>query len=200
MRLNRHFYKRSAVIVARELLGKELVRLIDGEKIVSKIVETEAYEGPKDKASHAYNNRKTQRTQPMFSVGGTVYIYMIYGMHHCFNVVTGEVEYPAAVLIRAVEPVTGKNLMKENRKITSNDEKNLTNGPGKLCEALKITRHLSGIDLVTSNQIYIREGAEEKNDTILTARRVNISYAQEYQKKQWRFLIKGNPFVSKQKK
>ena len=196
MKLDYHFYQRDAVTVAKELLGKFLVREIDDQKIIVKIVDTEAYMGAEDKASHAYNNKKTKRTKNMFARGGIAYIYLIYGMYYCFNIVTAAEDNPHAVLIRAVETVKGLELIKENRKIKSKKIEELTNGPGKLSQALKIDKSFNGCDLVKSNKLYLIEN-EIKNLNIKSVPRVNIDYAEEYKDKKWRFYIKGNKFISK---
>jgi DNA-3-methyladenine glycosylase len=163
---------------------------------MTKIVDTEAYMGAEDKASHAYNNKKTKRTKTMFGKGGLAYIYLIYGMYHCFNVVTEVKDDPHAVLIRAVEPVEGLELIKKNRNIKSSNLEDLTNGPGKLSQALKIDKSLDGCDLVKSNKLYLLD--QENNDfKVVAAPRVNIDYAEEYKDKLWRFYIRGNKFISK---
>ena len=196
MRLDYNFYQKDAVTAAKDLLGKILVREIDGQKIMVKIVDTEAYLGADDKASHAYNNKKTKRTETMFARGGLAYIYLIYGMYHCFNIVTAEIDNPHAVLIRAVEPVEGLELIKRNRKIKSSKIEDLTNGPGKLSQALRIDKSLNGCDLVKSNELYLLDN-EDNNFKIEAAPRVNIDYAEEYKDKKWRFYIKKNKFISK---
>ena len=195
MFLTEEFYRQDALTVARELVGNKLVRKIGDEKIVSKIVETEAYMGPEDKASHAYNNKRTKRTETMFAKGGITYIYLIYGMYHCFNVVTASKGKPEAVLIRAVEPLNGVEIMRANREIKSKKEEDLTNGPGKLCQALEIDRSLNGIKLIKDNELYI-EDVVESNYESKKGKRINIDYAEEYKDKLWRFYLKGNSFLS----
>ena len=196
MKLDYDFYQNDAVTAAKDLLGKITVREINGQKIMTKIVDTEAYMGAEDKASHAYNNKKTKRTKTMFGKGGLAYIYLIYGMYHCFNVVTAVKDDPHAVLIRAVEPVEGLELIKKNRNIKSSNIEDLTNGPGKLSQVLKIDKSLDGCDLVKSNKLYLLD--QENNDfKVEAAPRVNIDYAEEYKDKKWRFYIRGNKFISK---
>ncbi len=196
MKLDYDFYQKDAVQTAKNLLGKIIVRKYEGKTIKVKIVDTEAYMGAQDKASHAYNNKKTKRTETMFAGGGLAYIYLIYGMYYCFNIVTAEENNPHAVLIRAVEPVKGFDAIKKNRKIKSNKVEALTNGPGKLSQALKIDKSLDGCDLVKSNQLYLLNN--EVDDFIIEkVPRVNIDYAEEYKDKKWRFYIKGNKFISK---
>jgi DNA-3-methyladenine glycosylase len=194
--LKKEFYLQNAEIVAKELLGKYLVREYDNKKIVCKIVETEAYIGPEDKACHAYNNRCTERTKVMFEEGGIAYIYFIYGMYYCLNIVVEREGKPEAVLIRGVEPAENIEEIKSNRSIKSKKEQDLTNGPGKLCTALKIDKSLNGYDVTRKGELYITEG--EEIEEIITAKRINIDYAEEYRDKHWRFYIKGNKFVSKE--
>ncbi|SIQ05861.1 DNA-3-methyladenine glycosylase [Halanaerobium kushneri] len=196
MRLNQKFYQKDAVQTAKDLLGKIIVRKYYGKTIKVKIVETEAYCGAEDKASHAYNNKKTKRTAPMFKEGGHSYIYLIYGMYYCFNVVTASENNPHAVLIRAVEPLTGIKQIKENRQIKSSRTEDLTNGPGKLSQALKINKSLDGCSLVENSSLYIIDGSAE-NFEINSSPRVNIDYAEEYKDKKWRFFIKNNKYISK---
>mgnify|MGYP000907705268 FL=1 len=194
-RLELSFYQRNSVLLAQKLLGKYLIRNIGGDRIMTKIVETEAYMGPEDKAAHSYNNRRTQRTEVMFGRPGKAYVYMIYGMYYCLNIVAGEEEIPEAVLIRGVEPIEGIEILKQNRKIKGKQINNLTNGPGKLCEALAIDKSLNGSDLVFRNEIYILD-SKEKPD-IVKSKRINIDYAEEYVNKLWRFYIRDNIFVSR---
>lgn len=193
--LTEDFYKQDALTVARELIGKKLVREIGDKKITSKIVETEAYLGPEDKASHAYNNKRTKRTETMFLEGEVVYVYMIYGMYYCLNVVTAKKGKPEAVLIRAVEPFSGLEIIKENRQIKSKREEDLTNGPGKLCQALAVDDKLDGVKLTDKNDIYITEG-NLSDFEIGKGKRVNIDYAEEYKDKLWRFYFKGSSYLS----
>ena len=194
MRLNEDFYRQDALTVAQELLGKFIVRETDGQRIKAKIVETEAYLGPEDKGCHAYQNKKTARTEVMFKQGGVAYVYLIYGLHNLFNVVVND-KKPEAVLIRAVEPRQGLEMMKENRKIKSNKDLDLTNGPGKLTEALDIDRRFNDYDLISGDKLYLT--SEQSNDfQILSSKRINIDYAEEYKDKPWRFYIKGSQFTS----
>lgn len=144
----REFYTRAGVLaVARDLLGQRLVvPAANGTRVAGIIVETEAYRGPADRASHAYGGRRTRRTETMYRMGGTAYVYFVYGMHHQFNVVTNAEDIPHAVLVRALEPVEGLELMRRRRRAASDRE--LTNGPGKLCQALGIDRALDAADLL----------------------------------------------------
>ncbi|WP_053954951.1 DNA-3-methyladenine glycosylase [Inediibacterium massiliense] len=195
MKLDESFYRKDALILAKDLLGKILVRKIDNHFIECKIVETESYIGPLDKGCHAYNNKRTKRTEVMFWRGGHAYIYMIYGMYYCLNIVAANKDEPQAVLIRGVEPLNEFEILKENRKIKSKHLKDLTNGPGKLCDALNITKELNGYDMVAKDELYIKDNHEKVE--IVSAKRINIDYAEEYKDKLWRFYIKENPFVSK---
>lgn len=199
LRLGYEFYQQDTLTVAQQLLGKLIVRNIDGEELVCMIVETEAYMGPIDKASHAYQNRRTQRTEAMFLPGGYVYVYLIYGMYNCLNVVTTIKDQPEAVLIRGVEPLEGIETMRNNRRLKNTNDTNLTNGPGKLCQALAIDRQLNKYNLVTGGQLYIKENPKLDEIKIIKAKRINIDYAEEYVDKLWRFYIDGNKFVSKKK-
>ena len=152
-KLDREFYDRDTVTVARDLLGKLLVRELDGHRLVGRITETEAYVGPIDKACHAYNYKRTPRTETLFSPPGTAYIYLIYGMYHCLNFVTEAEGTPCAVLIRGLSPVENEAQMALNRfgrlpgQLSSYQRKNFLNGPGKLCKALQLDRSQNGLDL-----------------------------------------------------
>lgn len=201
-KLSRSFYTRDTLIVAKELLGKILVYKYKGKILTGRIVETEGYIGPIDKAAHTYNNRKTKRTEIMFSKGGYAYVYIIYGMYYCLNVVTEKEGVGTAVLIRAIEPLKGKEYMALNRynedlAILNNKKKiNLTNGPGKLCKAFNITKENNGMDLTSSELCICKEEIEEEYE-IIKSKRININYAEEAKDFEWRFFIKGNSYVSK---
>lgn len=132
----------------------------------------------------------------MFKPGGYAYIFLIYGMYNCLNVVTNERDKPEAVLIRGIEPINGIDIIKKNRNIKSEKTADLTNGPGKLCEALAIGKELNGYDLISGDQLYIKDSDEKTNFEIVSSKRINIDYAEEYRDKHWRFYIKNNPFVS----
>jgi DNA-3-methyladenine glycosylase len=195
--LPRDFYTRIGVLtVARDLLGRRLVvPAADGTRVAGIIVETEAYRGPADRASHAYGGRRTRRTETMYRVGGTAYVYFVYGMHHQFNVVTGVAEVPHAVLVRALEPTEGVALMRERRRGATDRE--LTSGPGKLCQALGIDRALDAADLL-GPQVWIERG-ERPLPLAAIARgpRVGIDYAEKWAAMPWRFWIRENAFVSR---
>ena len=192
-KLPRSFYSRSALDVASDLLGKVLVRRLNRRNLAGKIVETEAYVGPHDLACHASKGH-TPRTAVMFGEAGNAYIYMIYGFHFCLNVVTERVGYPAAVLIRAVEPLENVETM---RRLRGNPERetDIGSGPGKLCKAMSIDKKLNGEDLL-GRTLWI----EERNldpGTMLTSPRVGVDYAGEYKDKPWRFYVDGSRHVSR---
>ena len=196
MRFEREFFLRDALIVGPEILGDFLIRKIGDKIIKTKIVEVEAYMGPEDRASHAYGNKRTTRTEPMFSVGGNSYVYLIYGMYNCINIVCQVEGKPEALLIRGVEPLNEIEFLSENRNLIKNVH-NLTNGPGKLCSALKINREFSGYDLVTGENLYLEKNENKEKIEVVSSMRVGIDYAEEYKEKLWRFYIKNNKFVSK---
>jgi DNA-3-methyladenine glycosylase len=192
MKLSRDFYAQPTDLVARHLLGKYLVHAHPDGTTVGKIIETEAYIGPDDKASHA-SRGPTPRAAIMFGPPGFAYIYLIYGMYHCLNVVTEAADYPAAVLIRAVEPLAGIALMQERRQIS--EVRQLTNGPGKVCQAFAIDRRLNGFDLVGA-VLYIEDDGEIP-DAIVATTRVGVDYAGPWKDKPWRFYVRDHPAVSK---
>ncbi|WP_426349216.1 DNA-3-methyladenine glycosylase [Alloiococcus sp. CFN-8] len=203
-KLREDFYSRSSLVVAKELLGKIIVHknIEKGVELWGRIVETEAYKGPSDKAAHSYNNRRTKRTEVMFGPGGRAYIYFIYGMYDCMNVVCAEENVPEAVLIRGLEPVNGLEEMAINRfgssyeLLTKRQRINLTNGPGKLCRAMGITRALNGIEL-QGEELFLLDVPNIEETDIIAAKRVGIDYAEEAKDFLWRYYIKDNPFVSK---
>ena len=186
--LTRKFFSRRTDLVAIDLLGCILVRKIGNKKLSGKIVETEAYFGESDPASHAYRG-VTPRNKIMFGKPGFAYVYFIYGNHHCLNFTTEREGRAGAVLIRALEPLEGIGLMKKNRG--TNNIKNLTNGPGKLTQALAITREQNGLDLA-GNVLYVLKGDEPKE--IVRTTRVGIRNGKDLK---LRFYIKDSPFVSK---
>jgi DNA-3-methyladenine glycosylase len=195
-KLPREFYTRSNVLaVARELLGKLLVvQLRNGKRVSGKIVELEAYRGPEDRAAHSYGGRRTRRTETMYGIGGTAYVFFVYGMYNQFNVVSGPAETPHAILIRALEPVEGIELMRKRRH--GQPDHNLTNGPGKLCLALGIDRTLDNADL-TGARVWIEDAAKLSSRLIASGPRIGIDYAEEWVDKPWRFWVKGNSYVSR---
>lgn len=195
-KLERDFYERNDVVkIAQQLLGKILVTNFDGLFTAARIVETEAYNGIIDKASHAFNTRRTKRTEIMFGEGGVAYVYLCYGIHHLFNVVTNKKDTPHAVLIRAAEPVEGIETMLMRTGKTKPDF-SLTKGPGNVSKALGITTKHTGIDLL-SNEIFIADdGFVVKKKELIIAPRIGVDYAAEDALLPYRFFIKDNPFVS----
>lgn len=192
-RLRKEFYLNDTLTVSKQLLGKFLVRKYNGSYLTGKIVETEAYLGDTDPACHAYG-RITPRNSTLFMEGGIAYVYFIYGNYFCFNVVTEKEGFGAAVLIRALEPVTGSATMKLLRgKIKK--EHDLTNGPAKLCLAFGIDGKLNGTDL-QSKDIFISRGPAEENFTVAVSRRIGIEKGSHFP---YRFFIKDNPFVTRHK-
>jgi DNA-3-methyladenine glycosylase len=184
--------------VAKDLLGKLLVRRVGERVLIARIVETEEY-CQNDPASHSFRG-PTNRNEVMFSEGGHLYVYFTYGMHFCANVVTGSAGKGEAVLLRAVEPIDGIDIMTRNRKLHGRGmkrgdafEKNLTNGPAKLCQALKIGRRENGIDLL-GDEIYLLDAPRLQPSEIATSTRIGIRVGQ---KTPWRFFIKGNEWVSR---
>lgn len=195
-KLERQFYTRELLTVAKELLGKILVK-DDGKIIFSgKIVEVEAYDGSIDEAAHTYIG-KTKRNEIMFGIGGFLYVYFTYGAHFCSNVVTGREGEGTAVLIRAVEPLGGMKKMAHNRfgrnLINEKEKYNLTSGPGKVCKALSITRDHYGIDL-TGNKIFLLDQPEINEEQIVISKRIGIKKSVDLP---WRFYIKDNPYISR---
>jgi DNA-3-methyladenine glycosylase len=196
-RLSRGFYTRASVLaVARDLLGRRLVvPARNGTRVAGIIVETEAYRGPEDRASHAYGGRRTARTETMYRRGGTAYVYFVYGMYHQFNVVTNEAEIPHAVLVRALQPTEGIGLMRRRRGARPDHE--LTSGPGKLCIALGIDRRHDGADL-REERVWIEAGDGPPAPASITCGpRVGIDYAGAWARRPWRFWIRGHPSVSR---
>lgn len=194
VKLKSDFYLQNTKTVAQELLGKTLVRIYKNKILSGKIVETEAYLGIKDKAAHSYNNRKTPRTKTMYMHGGHTYVYFIYGMYYCLNAVTQKEGTPEAVLIRALEPIEGIEQMKKFRNNT--DLKNLTSGPGKLCQALKIDKTLNAYSL-NSDDIFILDNNGVTKSKILATPRIGVDYAEEAAQWKLRYTIKDNKFASK---
>ncbi|MFO7262569.1 MAG: 3-methyladenine DNA glycosylase [Bacillaceae bacterium G1] len=222
MNLN-DFFQRPTLELAPALLGMELVHETEDGTASGIIVEVEAYMGPEDKAAHSYGGKKTQRTEVMFGPPGRAYVYFIYGMYYCFNIVSGPPGKPEAILVRALAPAQGIPLMAQRRGVAltpeltavldkqgsltvSYDEltaasrrllKGLTNGPGKLCTALAITKAQYGWDL-TRSRLYLRPGIGPiPPEQVARGPRINIGYAEEAIHYPWRFWIRDNPFVSK---
>ncbi|MCL7930668.1 DNA-3-methyladenine glycosylase [Halomonas llamarensis] len=190
--LPRAFYHRDTLDVARDLLGCHLVRRVEDDMLVAKIVETEAYRGSEDSACHAHR-RKTPRTEAMFGPPGHAYVYLVYGIHWLLNVVTQPEGNPCAVLIRAVEPVAGEAAMRAQRHVKG---RNLSNGPGKLTNALGIDKALYGHDMTQTEALWITQG--ETPHTVATGPRVGIDYAKLHDRDApWRLWIADNTWVSR---
>jgi len=190
--IQREFFSRDTIIVAKDLLGKYLVRKIMNNLIIGKIIEVEAYLGSKDKASHSYNLRKTNRTKIMYEKPGTLYVYLIYGIYHCLNVICEPEGIPCAILIRKLFPVKGIELMKERRKVKlGKNFKNLMDGPGKLCMAMDITKEkFNGMDsCATDSKLFFSIGDLVDKENIKTGTRIGIDYAEEDKDRLLRFWI-----------
>jgi DNA-3-methyladenine glycosylase len=188
--LSRAFYERGTVTVAKELLGKFVVRVVEQNRLVGRIVEVEAYRGSDDPASHAFHGI-TPRTTPMFGEPGHAYVYFTYGNHYCFNVTTERTGIAGAVLIRALEPVEGLDVMKRFRPHVSTFD--ITNGPGKLTKALCIDKALNKIDLTKCGPLFLR-GSNSERVEIACSARIGITTGTD---RLWRFFVDGNPYVSK---
>lgn len=210
-RLQREFFTRDGLIVARELLGKVLVRETSAGTIRGIITEVESYMGVNDKGSHTYGGRRTERTEPMFHVGGTSYVYFTYGMYYCMNITSGLEGDPQAVLIRSVEPAdeesrermlqlrmaAGVARMQRSKsvaqaeldKLRKNLEKHLADGPGKMCIAMGITKADNAVDMIESDTFYVTEGIEVEPEKIKNGKRIGIDYAEEAADYLWRFFL-----------
>ncbi|MBM7549700.1 DNA-3-methyladenine glycosylase [Peptoniphilus gorbachii] len=197
--LESNFFKRDTVEVAKNLLGKKIIRNISGNFFCAKIVETEAYIGLEDRACHSYGGNITKRNEILYKEGGTIYVYLIYGMYNLLNIVTKNENDPEAVLIRAVEPIENIDAMSLNRfgkiykDLSSYQKKNLTNGPGKLTIAMGIDRALNG-KILSQDYLYIEEGEDVRN--IIETKRIGIDYAGEDANLPLRFYIEDNHYVS----
>ena len=198
-KLDRSFYNRRDVVrIARDLLGKILVTQINGIRTSGRIVETEAYNGVVDRDSHAFGGRRTARTEHIYGDPGTVYVYICYGMHHLFNVVTNKKDIPHAVLIRALDPIQGINDMLVRTGKPSADYA-LTKGPGNLTRAMGISKINTGTNLF-SKEIFIEDdGLRYRKDQVLITKRIGVKYAREDAELPYRFIVKGNPYVSGKK-
>lgn len=199
-RLPRSYYQSLDVTtLAKDLLGKYLVTAINGVRCSGKIVETEAYRGPDDRACHAYNNRRTTRTEVMYATGGVAYVYICYGMHHLMNIVTGPKDNAHAVLIRALEPAEGIEIMAERRQMQVTDFR-LTKGPGALSLAMGITSELSGVSLISSTPVWVEDrGLTLSTHEICSGPRIGVESAGEAAGWPWRYFVKGNKYVSAKK-
>lgn len=197
--LPREFYDRNDVVaIATDLLGKIIITRFDGVITSARIVETEAYNGIIDKASHAFGNRRTNRTEIMYGPPGFAYVYLCYGIHHLFNVVCNSHEIPHAVLIRAVEPVEGISKMLE-RTGKKNADFTLTRGPGNVSKALGIKTFHTGLDLLDSEILIAEDGFRYSQKEIEKTPRIGVAYAGKDALLPYRFIVKGNKYVSKGK-
>jgi DNA-3-methyladenine glycosylase len=191
------FYQRDdVVLIARELLGKEVYSNIEGQITGGIIIETEAYRGPDDRGSHAYLNKRTPRNEMMYNAGGLVYMYICYGIHDMLNIVTGSKDMSHAILIRAIEPIKGLEIMRERRNIY-NQDKRLCKGPGALAKAMALNKLHNGIDL-QNDTIWIEDnGRSYTDEQVVASARVGMNFDGIYKTIPWRFYNKGNPYVSR---
>lgn len=202
MILDKEFYKQGALSLAKELLGKVVVRTVDNVTLRARIVETEAYIGEIDKASHAYNNRRTERTEPLFREGGIAYVFFIYGKYYCFNVISGVENKGEGVLIRAFEPLNEFDYLSKKRfneryeELSETKKRAISNGPSKLCMAFSIDKSDNYKKLYERGDLYIEDGKNEEFEIVET-KRIGIDYAEEAIDFPWRFYIRGNKYISK---
>ncbi len=195
-KLTLDFYQRGDVLViAKNLLGKILVTKFNGEETTGRIVEVEAYNGEIDKASHAFGGRRTKRTEIMFAEGGVAYVYLCYGIHYLFNVVTNNKNIPHAILIRAVEPIKGVEIMLKRTQKKKLDF-SLTKGPGNVSKALGLHTNHSGVSLLSKELFIAEDGFVYDDKEIIASPRIGVDYAAEDAKLKYRFFVKGNLFVS----
>ena len=195
-RLDRPFFARDTISVARELLGQRLVRVLDGDlHLAGIIVETEAYIGEGDRACHAACGR-TKRNAVMYGSAGHAYVYFVYGMYHCLNIVSEHEGFPAAVLLRALQPIEGIAYMRKNR--AGRADRELTSGPGRLCQALAVDLSFYGHDLCKSSKLFIESSSVPV--AISAGPRIGIAADEQCRERPWRFFVTDNPFVSCQKK
>ncbi len=208
--MNKEFFNNDGVYVAKNILGKFLIRKYNNMQVVTRIVETEAYMGVSDKAAHVYKDKKTDRTKPLYLEGGHIYVYLIYGMYNCLNISCNIKNIPECVLIRAVEPIIGFDKISFNRykklysELSNYQKKNITNGPGKLCMALEIDRSFNS-KYIIGDEVYISDFYIDENRKkifcddkfkIVESKRINIDYSEEAKDYLWRFYIKDNKYVS----
>ena len=192
--LPRSFYNRDTVAVARDLLGKRLVRLLDGQRLAGLIVESEAYCGRADPGSHAYRG-PTPRAAVMFGESGHAYVYFIYGMHHCFNVVAHLPARAGAVLVRGLQPLEGLEEMQARRRGLPLGQ--VSNGPARLCQALGIARQLNGLDLCLGQELWVEDGDPIADEAVLVGPRVGLNLQGPAAGQPWRFAVAGNRWVSR---
>lgn len=197
MKLPESFYQRQNVVqIAKELLGKTIHTMVDDQHTSAMITEVEAYSGTNDKACHANNGVRTNRTEVMYAKGGHAYVYLCYGIHHLFNVVTNVEDVADAVLIRAVQPLEGVDTMLSRRNRTK-VEKTLSSGPGTLSQALAIKTNVHYGEWLLGNRVWIEEGEVIQEQDIITSTRIGVDYAEEDALKPWRFYIRDNSWISK---
>ena len=199
VKLESTFYDRKdVVLIAKELLGKILVTHFNGIRTSGRIVETEAYNGMEDKACHAYHGRRTARSEHLYGAPGTVYVYICYGMHHLFNVITNKKDIPHAVLIRAIEPLDGlEQMLDRSGKLKA--DYSLTKGPGNLARAMGMSKIHTGENLY-SEEIFIEDdGLRYNKDQIVVTKRIGVESAEEDAELPYRFIVKGNRYVSAKK-
>ncbi len=202
-RLTRKFFRRDPVTLAKTLLGQRLVRVLsDGTRLVGRIVEVEAYLGIEDAAAHTYRGRNTARVASMYLDAGHAYVYFTYGMHYCMNISADRAGVPTACLLRALEPIEGLDVMRENRagKLASSrtlKDTQLCSGPARLAEAMAIDKSLDGVDLVTSEACFLERGTAVPDSQIVKTTRIGVDYAGHWSRKPLRFFIDGNPHVSR---
>lgn len=195
-KLQKDFYLQTDVAdIARQLLDKYLVTRFDGDETIVRITETEAYAGISDKASHAYNGRRTKRTEVMFAEGGCAYVYLCYGIHHLFNVVTHQQDVPHAVLIRAGEPMAGISIMQQ-RLQRSVSATRITTGPGNLAKAMGITIHHSGRSLLDDDFFIAESDVSEVPEHVMVSPRIGVDYAGNAARWLYRFFVKDSPYVT----
>ncbi len=196
--LSRRFYRRDVVAVARALLGQRLVRqLDDGTRLAGVIVETEAYLGSPDAAAHTAGGRRTERNASMWGPAGHAYVYFTYGMHHCLNVVAGDVEQPVAALIRAIRPTEGVEAMWRARP-AARRVTDLCSGPAKLCQALGVDRSLDGVDLTAGEALWLERGPGPGGRIVATPR-VGVDYAGQWAEEELRYLVAESDYVSRRR-
>lgn len=196
-RLPRSFFVRDGITVAKELLGKILVHRTEYGTVRGIITEVESYMGEEDRGSHTYGGKRTERTEPMYHIGGTSYVYLIYGMYSCMNISCMSTGISQAVLLRSVEPADEESLrimlqlrVQGKRSKNAGTEKHLADGPGKLCLAMGITKADTDIDMVKSSELYVTEGISVNEDQIACGKRIGIGYAEEAADYLWRFYLK----------
>lgn len=197
-RLFRSFFRKKVAEVAVNLIGQRLVRVIHGRRLAGIIVETEAYLGIPDQAAHTFNGRHTKRNHSMWMDGGHAYIYSIYGMHHCLNMVAGCEGEPVAVLLRAIEPTEGLDRMRKLRGQAARQETDLCSGPAKLCQALDVDRRFDGIDTTQNSSLWVERirARPYVGSKIIATTRVGVDYAGPWAHKLLRFYLVNNPHIS----